>query len=85
LSDKAISLDYVGTRLHAGIRALQKSRRTIIIGIDNRSLEKAKDFDITVVERKNLNGLKSRIKKPFTTRIKLPKKEIQRWKSQFQN
>ena len=30
-------LDYVGTRLHAGIRALSKGRRSLIISIDNRA------------------------------------------------
>jgi polysaccharide pyruvyl transferase WcaK-like protein len=33
------SLDFVGTRLHAGVRALQKKRRSIIIGVDNRAFE----------------------------------------------
>ena len=31
------SIDYVGTRLHAGIRALSKCHRTIVISIDNRA------------------------------------------------
>ncbi|WP_431223031.1 polysaccharide pyruvyl transferase family protein [Serratia sp. L9] len=34
------SCDFVGTRLHAGIRALQNNRRTLIIGVDNRAEEK---------------------------------------------
>ncbi|MEH7225243.1 polysaccharide pyruvyl transferase family protein, partial [Bacillus sp. JJ1566] len=36
LQNNSMALDFVGTRLHAGIRALQNKRRTIIIGIDNR-------------------------------------------------
>ena len=43
--------DYVGTRLHGGVRALQKERRTIIIGVDNRAIEKKKDFNLMVIER----------------------------------
>ena len=34
------NIDYVGTRLHGGIRALQHKVRTIIISIDNRAREK---------------------------------------------
>jgi len=33
------SLDYVGTRLHAGIRALQHKRRGLILRVDNRATE----------------------------------------------
>ena len=50
------NIDYVGTRLHAGIRALQHKKRTIIIGIDNRAIEKAKDFNLTVIDRKNIKN-----------------------------
>ena len=37
-------IDYVGTRLHAGIRAVQKSVRTFIVTIDNRAKEISKDI-----------------------------------------
>lgn len=77
------SLDYVGTRLHAGIRALQKGIRTIIIGIDNRASEKSKDFNITICERGKLNQLNSLINGKDTTQINLPVKNIERWKAQF--
>ena len=42
LLESEIDLDYIGTRLHAGIRAIQKKRRSIIIGVDNRALEMQK-------------------------------------------
>ena len=41
--------DYVGTRLHAGIKAMQCSRRSIIIAIDNRALELERDYHITCI------------------------------------
>jgi len=77
------SLDFVGTRLHAGVRALQYKRRTIILGIDNRAFEKAKDFNITVCPRDDLDRLKRLICSSFPTEIKLPIENIARWKNQF--
>lgn len=77
-------LDFVGTRLHAGIRALNFKRRTIIIGIDNRALEKAKDFNIVVISREELeNKLENTIKSNFATEIKIPLENIKLWKEQF--
>jgi len=78
------SLDFVGTRLHAGIRALQKGKRTIIIGIDNRAIEKQKDFNIPVVLRKNIrHELQNNILSDFETKIIIPQKNIETWKRQF--
>lgn len=77
------SIDFVGTRLHAGVRALQNKRRTIILGIDNRAFEKAKDFNITVCARDDLSKLNSLINSDFSTVIKLPTDNISKWKSQF--
>lgn len=77
------SLDYVGTRLHGGIRALQRKRRTIIIGIDNRATEKSKDFNLMVIPRSNMFDLENTIRSSFETRINVPSESIKRWKSQF--
>lgn len=76
-------LDYVGTRLHAGIRAMQKKCRSIIIGVDNRALEKKTDFNLAVVDRNNIEELYRTITTPFKTEIKLPYDEIETWKAQF--
>lgn len=78
-----ISIDFVGTRLHAGVRAMQFKRRTIILGIDNRAFEKAKDFNIKVCPRQELDQLKDLINSTFKTEINLPSNNIARWKSQF--
>ncbi|MCE9681657.1 polysaccharide pyruvyl transferase family protein [Halomonas alkalisoli] len=77
------SLDFVGTRLHAGVRALQHKKRTIIIGIDNRAFEKAKDFNIKVCPRGQMDELKGILNGDFKTDIKLPNVNIARWKNQF--
>lgn len=83
LLDSELSLDYVGTRLHAGIRALQKRRRSIIIGIDNRANEKQKDFNISVVKRENLNELETKINNNFETKLTIDFNAIADWKNQF--
>ena len=77
------SIDFVGTRLHAGVRALQNRRRTIILGIDNRAFEKAKDFNLTVCPRDDLDKLNELINSNLQTQINLPNENIARWKSQF--
>lgn len=75
--------DYIGTRLHAGIRALQKQKRSIIIGVDNRALEKQKDFNINCLKRDSIEELDSMIKSEFETKIILPLDNINKWKNQF--
>ncbi|WP_423188943.1 polysaccharide pyruvyl transferase family protein [Alkalibacterium sp. f15] len=76
-------IDYVGTRLHAGIRALQKKKRTIIIGIDNRAIEKQKDFNLTCIKRNEIEMLDHKINSVFTTDINIPIDNINKWKKQF--
>ena len=78
-----VELDYVGTRLHAGIRAMQFQRRSIILGIDNRALEKAKDFNLPVVPRDDLALLEEIIAARMETRLSLPEEALTAWLSQF--
>ena len=78
-------VDVVGTRLHAGIRALQFGRRAIIVGMDNRSIEMGKDFNLPVVCTDHLaSQLEERIRSSWPTRINLPREAIARWAAQFQ-
>ena len=83
LDNKDISLDFVGTRLHAGIRSLQKLRRTLIIGIDNRAEEKSKDFNLNVLSRINIDKLNEIIKNDIITDIHLKNENIIKWRNQF--
>ena len=83
LLESEIDLDYIGTRLHAGIRAIQKKRRSIIIGVDNRALEMQKDFNINVVNRNEINKLSDYINSEINTTIKLDFEAIDKWKRQF--
>ncbi len=76
-------VDYVGTRLHAGIRALQKSKRSIIIGVDNRAIEMQKDINLPVVRREALEQLDILIEKEWQPKLNIPWSEIEKWKAQF--
>lgn len=84
LSDKSLSLDYVGTRLHGGIFALQHKRRSIIVGVDHRANEMGRDLTLPVVDRYAPDGiLEKKITNDFETRINLPLENIREWCSQF--
>lgn len=83
LLQSSIDLDYVGTRLHAGIRALQHKRRSMILGIDNRALEMGRDFHLPVLPRDSLDELEEKIHTPSPCSIRIPHESIEKWKSQF--
>lgn len=76
-------VEYVGTRLHAGVRALQHKRRTTILGIDNRALEIRRDTGLPVVERDALDVLRNRLESNSQTVLNLPWEAIENWKYQF--
>ena len=78
-----VDLDYVGNRLHAGIRALQKGRRSVIVEIDNRAREMGGDFGLPTVGRTEFDRLESMIAQPFEIAVNLPVREIEQWKAQF--
>jgi len=78
-------VEYVGTRLHCYIRALQHKRRAINIGVDNRAIEMSKDFGLVVVRRDELYRLEGKIKSEFKTMLNIPIYNIKKWKRQFSN
>jgi len=78
-----IALDYVGTRLHGGMRALQHGRRTLIVGVDNRADEMAKDFRLPVMPRSETKRLAEWIRAEQPLAIQLPWDGIERWKQQW--
>ncbi len=78
-----LDLDYMGNRLHAGMRALQKGRRTVIVEIDNRAAEIGSDFNVPTVQRSEFDRLETMIQQPFETAVRLPTAEIERWRAQF--
>ena len=81
-----VPADYVGTRLHGGIRALQHGRRAIIIGIDNRAISMRDEFGLPVLDRKDISSrLEEAIhsKQKFT--IKLRRDLLTRYLNEWSN
>jgi polysaccharide pyruvyl transferase WcaK-like protein len=79
-------VDYVGTRLHAGIKALQSNKKAIIVAIDNRAIEMGRDINLPVVHRNDLGLLKRWLSNEAVfSEITLPTENIIKWKAQFAN
>ncbi len=84
--DKVLNMpdmEYVGTRLHAGIRAIQHKKRALIIGVDNRAKEKHISFNLNVLERAQIDNLSSVLDSEIKTDINIPTAVIAQWKQQF--
>lgn len=75
--------EYIGTRLHAGIRALQKSIKAFIIAIDNRAIEMGSDFGLPVINRENIAQLEENIYSSYDLNLKIPYENIDKWREQF--
>ncbi|MCK4782105.1 MAG: hypothetical protein KAV87_00030, partial [Desulfobacteraceae bacterium] len=77
-------IDYIGTRLHAGIRALQHKRRAIITAVDNRASEMGRDFNLPVISRERIaSDLEDKINSSWNTRVNIDSEAIAFWKRQF--
>jgi glycosyltransferase involved in cell wall biosynthesis len=84
LLTSSLDLDYVGTRLHAGVRALQKKRRALILAVDNRAREISADTGLPCLPRERAVAELEPLVDRFSARdIKLPLKNINRWLDQF--
>lgn len=76
---------YVGTRLHGGIRCIQENKGTLILSVDHRALEMAKNSGLPVIRRNDEGLLKKWLEgsKIFNTNISLPINNINSWCQQF--
>lgn len=77
------NVDYVGTRLHGGIFAMQNYVRSIILIIDNRAREMSERYNIPTIERNKINSIEQKINSNWETSININTLEIARWKDQF--
>ena len=78
---KQADLDYVGTRLHAGIRALSAGHRSLIISIDNRADCISADTGMPVLRREDVCvALQERLNNDIKTDITMPWENISQWK-----
>lgn len=75
--------DYLGTRLHGGIRALQHGLRSLIVAIDNRATELGRSVRLPVVSLGQLDELEDILNSPYRADIELPSLAIAQWLGQF--
>lgn len=76
--------DYVGTRLHGGVFALQNCCRSIIISIDHRAEGFHKSNNLPIVKRQDISSkLDHMINSSWPTEIKIDTEAIDRFKGQF--
>lgn len=73
-------VDFIGSRLHGGIRALNYKKRTLIIAIDNRAMEIHNDTNLPVINRDDMENIDIWINKSQNTEIRLPLTNILEWK-----
>lgn len=77
-------VDYVGTRLHAGIHALNHKIRSIILAVDNRATEMGRDVNLPVIQRGEISEkLEKMIQSNFATEIHINQENIDCFKTQF--
>lgn len=77
-------VDYVGTRLHAGIHALNHKIRSIILAVDNRATEMGRDVNLPVIQRDAVSEkLEKKIQTDFMTEIRINQENIDHFKAQF--
>lgn len=78
-------IDYVGTRLHAGIYAMQHKCRTIILSIDNRVESMKKSYGINSIKREFVQDqLEQYILSEFNTEVNINESAIKKWRAQFE-
>lgn len=75
--------DYVGTRLHAGIKAMQMKKRAIIVGVDNRAMDMCNTYHINLIKRDNIEKLFEFINSEIITDVAIDESKIQRFLNQF--
>jgi len=78
-----IDFDYIGTRLHGGVKCLLSGRRSLILEIDNRAREIAQDTGLPTTDRENFDYMHQWINEEFTTNIKINPEPISQWKTQL--
>lgn len=75
-------VDYVGTRLHGGVYAMQNKRRAIILSVDNRAKEFDK-YNINCMDQFDIHGIEEKINSDFATNVTIDYNVVHQWMNQF--
>lgn len=78
------SIDYIGTRLHAGIFAMRHKVRSIIIRVDSRMDVMSECIPNNTISRMNMEKLGNMINNSIETKCNINFNAIERWKQQFE-
>lgn len=78
------NIDYVGTRLHGGVFALQHNVKSIVVSIDRRAEGFHESNNLVIVKRKNIQTqLDKMINSEWSTKIKINEDAIRQFIEQF--
>lgn len=77
------NVDFVGTRLHGGIFAMQNFVRTMILVIDNRAGDMKNSYNIPAVARADTMAVENLIRSQWNTSVNIHEDRIRLWKEQF--
>lgn len=78
------NVDYVGTRLHGGVFAMQNFARSLIVSIDHRAEGFHETNNLPIIRREEVPELlEERIRSPFATEMVIDSEAIAAFKSQF--
>lgn len=79
LLEESGEIVYVGTRLHGGVRALQKRRLALVISVDHRAPGIARSAGISTLSRNDIESLPKAMEQLKYPEITLPEESIWQW------
>ena len=77
-------VDYVGTRLHAGIYAMRHKKRSIILRVDKRMDSMAQCIPDNCISRSEISKLGEMIQSEIDTKVNIDFDAVRQWKGQFE-
>lgn len=78
-----IAVDYIGTRLHGGIRCLLAGKRALVLEVDNRAAEVGRDTGLPTAKREDFDAISRWIQGPGSLDIRMNRAAIEKWRAQF--
>ncbi|WHY71038.1 polysaccharide pyruvyl transferase family protein [Fictibacillus enclensis] len=77
-------IDYIGTRLHGGIYAMRKKKRSIIISIDERAAGMSETYNLNTINRNEIHQLDKLINSEIITGVNVNFNNVDQWFRQFE-